>query len=69
MDHVSVFVVLILADLAHRSKPWLRMHSQNLAVAVLAQLDGRPDFGYRSMGRRPIETGMSFVSQEGLEDG
>ena len=68
MDHVSVFVLLILAYLTHRSKPWLRMHSQNLAMAVRAQADGRPDFGYRSMGRRPIDTGMSFVGQEGLED-
>ena len=25
----------------------------------------RPHLGYRNMGRRPIETVMSFVSQEG----
>lgn len=25
----------------------------------------RPHLGYRNMGRRPIETLMSFVSQEG----
>ena len=25
----------------------------------------RPHLGYRNMGRRPIETIMSFVSQEG----
>jgi hypothetical protein len=25
----------------------------------------RPHLGYRNMGRRPVETVMSFVSQEG----
>lgn len=41
--------------------------------ALRAELDawlvryntGRPHLGYRNMGRRPIETVMSFVSQEG----
>ncbi len=28
----------------------------------------RPHLGYRNMGRRPIETVMSFVSQEGYVD-
>ena len=41
--------------------------------ALLADLDislvhyntERPHLGYRNMGRRPVETVMSFVSQEG----
>jgi len=37
----------------------------DLDAWLIDQNSERPQLGYRNMGRRPIETAMSFVSQEG----
>jgi hypothetical protein len=56
-----------------RAAPKLRENLYDSVEALQADLDERlvhynterPHLGYRNMGRRPVETVMSFVSQEG----
>ena len=58
---------------ANVSRVKLRENLYDSVEALQADLDAwlvhynteRPHLGYRNMGRRPIETVMSFVSQEG----
>jgi putative transposase len=71
-----VYVAFVIVAFARRIVGWrvsTSAHAGFVLDALQADLDAwlvyynteRPHLGYRNMGRRPLDTVMSFVSQEG----